>query len=62
MDIVLALLPWRIVWTAAIFRTEKIGALVAMSLGVVYVYPHYMYTLASKMAVRKVANPGPGPG
>jgi len=35
MDIVLALLPWRIVWTAAIFKTEKIGALVAMSLGVV---------------------------
>lgn len=34
-DIVLALLPWKIVWNATIVRREKIGALVAMSIGVV---------------------------
>ncbi|PKS08085.1 hypothetical protein jhhlp_005360 [Lomentospora prolificans] len=34
MDIILALLPWKIVWNVAIFRREKIGALVAMSMGV----------------------------
>ncbi|SPO06773.1 uncharacterized protein DNG_09467 [Cephalotrichum gorgonifer] len=33
-DIVLALLPWKIVWNATIFRREKIGALIAMSMGV----------------------------
>lgn len=50
MDIVLALLPWKIVWTTAIFKTEKLGALVAMSLGVLYVsYP--AHTLAWYAAV-----------
>ncbi len=34
MDIVLALLPWKIVWHVAIDKKEKIGALFAMSMGV----------------------------
>jgi hypothetical protein len=33
MDIVLALLPWKIIWTVAINKREKLGALVAMSAG-----------------------------
>ncbi|KAH8890712.1 hypothetical protein GQ53DRAFT_824435 [Thozetella sp. PMI_491] len=33
-DIVLALLPWKIIWTAKIRRNEKLGALFAMSMGV----------------------------
>ena len=34
MDIVLAILPWKIVWNVAINKKEKFGALVAMSMGV----------------------------
>lgn len=34
MDILLALLPWVIVWTAMISKKEKLSALVAMSMGV----------------------------
>ncbi|OIW34074.1 hypothetical protein CONLIGDRAFT_711873 [Coniochaeta ligniaria NRRL 30616] len=34
MDITLAILPWKIVWTVAINKKEKIGALLAMSMGV----------------------------
>ena len=34
MDITLAILPWKIVWTVAINKREKIGALLAMSMGV----------------------------
>jgi hypothetical protein len=33
MDIVLALLPWKIIWTVTINKREKLGALVAMSAG-----------------------------
>ncbi|KAB5558098.1 hypothetical protein GE09DRAFT_1221231 [Coniochaeta sp. 2T2.1] len=33
MDITLAILPWKIVWTVAINKREKIGALLAMSMG-----------------------------
>jgi hypothetical protein len=36
MDIVLAILPWKIVWKVAINKREKFGALVAMSMGVLY--------------------------
>ena len=39
MDIVLALLPWAVIWTAAINKREKIGALFAMSLGILYELP-----------------------
>ncbi|KAJ4291288.1 hypothetical protein N0V88_006291 [Collariella sp. IMI 366227] len=35
MDIVLALLPWKIIWTVAINKREKLGALIAMSAGVI---------------------------
>ncbi|KAK4099175.1 hypothetical protein N658DRAFT_475911 [Parathielavia hyrcaniae] len=35
MDIVLALLPWKIIWTISINKRERLGALVAMSAGVV---------------------------
>jgi hypothetical protein len=34
MDFVLALLPWTILWNLQMKRTEKIGAGIAMSLGV----------------------------
>ncbi|AEO64952.1 uncharacterized protein THITE_2046138 [Thermothielavioides terrestris NRRL 8126] len=34
LDIVLSLLPRRIVWNDAIYKKEKIGALIAMSFGV----------------------------
>lgn len=34
MDIALALLPWMIVWKAAISMKEKLSALFAMSMGV----------------------------
>lgn len=34
MDIVLALLPWKIIWSATINKKEKLGALIAMSAGV----------------------------
>ncbi len=37
MDILLAILPWKIVWKVAIHKREKFGALVAMSMGVLYV-------------------------
>jgi hypothetical protein len=37
LDIILAILPWKIVWKVAINKKEKIGALVAMSMGVLYV-------------------------
>ncbi len=37
MDIVLAILPWKIVWNVAINKKEKLGALAAMSMGVLYV-------------------------
>ncbi|KAK1750072.1 hypothetical protein QBC47DRAFT_439169 [Echria macrotheca] len=33
-DVVLALLPWQIIWRAKIRRSEKLGALFAMSMGV----------------------------
>ncbi|KAK0624389.1 hypothetical protein B0T14DRAFT_195843 [Immersiella caudata] len=33
-DIFLALLPWKIIWNAKIRRSEKLGALFAMSMGV----------------------------
>ncbi len=39
LDIVLSLLPWKIVWNVAINKKEKIGALIAMSFGVLYVVP-----------------------
>lgn len=34
MDIVLAVLPWKIIWTLTMNRKEKMGVLVAMSMGV----------------------------
>ena len=34
MDIVLALLPWKIIWNVAINKKEKVGVLFAMSMGV----------------------------
>ncbi|KAK3346864.1 hypothetical protein B0T25DRAFT_613518 [Lasiosphaeria hispida] len=34
MDIVLALVPWRIIWTLTMNKKEKFGVLVAMSMGV----------------------------
>ena len=39
MDIVLALLPWKIVWTITINKREKVGALIAISMGVLYALP-----------------------
>lgn len=34
MDIALALLPWAVIWSASINKKEKMGAMLAMSLGV----------------------------
>jgi hypothetical protein len=34
MDMVLALLPWKIIWAITINKREKLGALVAMSGGI----------------------------
>lgn len=34
VDITLAILPWKIVWAVAINKKDKIGALLAMSMGV----------------------------
>ena len=35
MDIVLALLPWTIIWKLTMQRMEKIGVAVGMSMGIV---------------------------
>jgi len=37
MDIVLALLPWTIIWTLSMRKMEKIGVAVCMSMGIVLV-------------------------
>lgn len=37
MDLVLALLPWKIIWCLPVQRRDKIGLVVVMSLGVLYV-------------------------
>jgi len=34
MDIVLALLPWKLVWPLNMRKKEKIGVIIAMSMGV----------------------------
>ena len=34
MDIILALLPWKVVWPLNMRKKEKIGAIIAMSMGV----------------------------
>jgi hypothetical protein len=34
MDIVLAVVPWKIIWALTMNRKEKIGVMVAMSMGV----------------------------
>jgi hypothetical protein len=36
MDIILAILPWRIVWNLTMNKKEKVGVLLAMSMGVLY--------------------------
>lgn len=36
LDIILTILPWKIIWGVAINKREKVGALVAMSFGVLY--------------------------
>ncbi|KAK1757765.1 hypothetical protein QBC47DRAFT_165011 [Echria macrotheca] len=39
MDIILALLPWKIILSLTLNKKERIGVLLAMSMGVLYVYP-----------------------
>lgn len=39
LDIVLSILPWKIVWHTTINKKEKLGALFAMSMGVLYASP-----------------------
>jgi len=34
MDILLAILPWKIVWSLTMNKKEKLGVAVAMSMGV----------------------------
>lgn len=40
MDIALALLPWTVIWGLQMKLKEKIGVAIAMSCGVLYVFPH----------------------
>jgi len=37
MDIVLALLPWAIIWKLTMRKMEKIGVAIGMSMGIVLV-------------------------
>jgi hypothetical protein len=37
MDIILALLPWKLIWSLQMKRTEKLGVCFAMSMGLLYV-------------------------
>ena len=39
MDIVLAIVPWKIIWILTMNRKEKVGVMVAMSMGVLYAAP-----------------------
>ena len=39
MDIVLAVVPWKIIWILTMNRKEKVGVMVAMSMGVLYAGP-----------------------
>lgn len=39
MDIVLAFVPWKVIWSLTMNKKEKFGVLVAMSMGVLYVHP-----------------------
>ncbi|KAL1841238.1 hypothetical protein VTJ49DRAFT_7306 [Mycothermus thermophilus] len=41
MDIVLAILPWKIILTVAINKKEKLGAVIAMSVGVISHHPSH---------------------
>jgi hypothetical protein len=34
MDIVLAVVPWKIIWTLTMNKREKTGVLIAMSMGI----------------------------
>jgi len=34
MDVLLSMLPWKIIWHLRMTKKEKIGVLVAMSMGV----------------------------
>jgi hypothetical protein len=34
MDMLLAVMPWKIIWSMTMNRKEKIGVMVAMSMGV----------------------------
>jgi hypothetical protein len=34
MDIILAILPWKIIWKLTMNKKEKIGVLLAMNMGV----------------------------
>jgi len=34
LDTILAFLPWKIIWTVTINKKERLGALIAMSMGV----------------------------
>lgn len=36
MDIVLAFVPWKLIWTLTMNKKEKFGVLVAMSMGILY--------------------------
>lgn len=48
-DIVLAVLPWRIIWGMSMTTKEKLGVLCAMSMGVLYVLPHPTQSFTSSL-------------
>ena len=50
MDITLAILPWKIIWNVAINKREKFGAMVAMSMGVLYSpLPQFSFSAAADL-------------
>jgi hypothetical protein len=48
MDVVLAFLPWKFIWSLQMGKKERIGVVVAMSMGVLLVshpsYPQHKLT------------------
>jgi len=47
MDIILALLPWTVIWKLSMRKMEKIGVAIGMSMGILSVSTLQRMTLAS---------------
>jgi hypothetical protein len=53
MDIVLAVVPWKIIWILTMNRKEKVGVMVAMSMGVLYAVPVFSSHPKPHLIIRK---------